>query len=254
MKKAETMMDEVIELIRNEEKVKTLKIEKDYEVEGRTASYPIDLYWEFEGGNGIVYKVIIQTRQMDKSVDRNRLFHFANILQDIYGQVMGVIFTQPVYEKIVKDVARDVGIVLYEMTGVNDKPTWQPLIGEVKIEFDKEWAKAEKEKHGLGDQMISYHGEPKESFLYNESGLCVDSIEGIFNDYIKKQEAKNDFSEVAVEHKFTENIYLQTGHPLIPKVKVNAVSFKLTFENIAKVETGEIIQNIFHAALKARLN
>ena len=38
MKKAETMMDEVIELIRNEEKVKTLKIEKDYEVEGRTAS------------------------------------------------------------------------------------------------------------------------------------------------------------------------------------------------------------------------
>ena len=107
MKKAETMMDEVIELIRNEEKVKTLKIEKDYEVEGRTASYPIDLYWEFEGGNGIVYKVIIQTRQMDKSVDRNRLFHFANILQDISGQVMGVIFTQPVYEKIVKDVARE---------------------------------------------------------------------------------------------------------------------------------------------------
>ncbi len=57
-----------------------------------------------------------------------------------------------------------------------------------------------------------------------------------------------------IEHKFNENTYLQTGHPIITKVKVNGVSFSLAFQNIAKVEKGEIIQDIFNAALRAKLN
>lgn len=254
MSKAETMIDEMIQLIRDEEKVKTIKIARDYEIEGRTASYPVDLYWEFEGGNGIVYKVIIQMKNMETVVNRNQLFHFANVLQDISGQVMGVIFTQPVYEKLVKDVARDVGIVLYEMPDMNDKPLWQPIIQQIHIDVDKEWAKIEKAKHGLQDEPISYHGEPKSLFLYNDSDLCIDSLEGIFNDHIKKQRAKEAFDEVMIEHKFNENTYLQTGHPIITKVKVNGVSFSLAFQNIAKVEKGEIIQDIFNAALRAKLN
>lgn len=248
------LIGQLLEEVKQQEKIQSVKAKRDCEVEGRTASYPVDMYWEFDAENGIHYKILFDMQHMERAIDRNDLFHFANVMQDISGQVMGVVFTQPVYDKLVKDVARDVGIFLYEMTGTNDASVWQPEVSNLHVEVDKEWAQQEKAKHGLENEQISYGGQLDEIFFYNGQDICLDSMQGIIREEIKKRHAQNEFTQTRVLHAFCgEPMYLKTGHELIPKVKVNGVSFDLVFYNITQMEVGDMVEKILQAALQAKL-
>lgn len=250
---AENLISKIIEAIKSQDGLESLQIERDIEVEGRTASYPVDLYWEFKAGNGVTYKVIAQVKNVEKTLSKNELFQFANVLQDISGQVMGVIFTQPVYDKMVQDIAKDVGIMLYEMGNLQAQSMWQPSISDIKIAFDTEWIKTEKSKKGLEDAPISFSGDPKYMYIYDNQDLCIDSIEGIFNTYVKKHTEKENFSEKRIEHLFENGVYLETGHELIPKVKINGVTFGLSFTQIPAWEAKDIVIKIVNTVASANL-
>lgn len=252
---ADIITQKIIETIRSEKDLENMIVKCDVEIEGRTAAYPVDLYLEFDSGNGINYKIIIQVKNIDQELNKQELFHFANILQDISGQVIGVIFTQPVYDKLVQDVAKDVGIMLYEMRNLADKPVWEPNVFNVNLDVDKEWVKAEKEKYNLGDTQIQSGGNPKYMYLYDDADTCVDSIEGIFDGYIKMQNEKDDFREVHIAHIFKDRtIYLKTEHALISKIKLNGISFSIDFRNVTALDGKEIVRNILRTALAAKLN
>lgn len=250
---AENLISKIIEVIKSQKGLESVQVERDIHVEGRTASYPVDLYWEFKAGNGVTYKVIAQVKNVEKVLNKNELFQFANVLQDISGQVMGVIFTQPVYDKLVQDIAKDVGIMLYEMGNLQAQSMWQPNISDIKIDFDTEWIKTEKIKKGLEDAPISFSGDPKYMYIYDEQDFCIDSIEGIFNTYVKKYTEKEDFSEKRIGHSFENKVYLETGHELIPKVKINGVAFGLNFIQIPAWETKDIVVKIVNTAVSANL-
>ena len=115
---AENLISKIIEVIKSQNSLESVQVERDIQVEGRTASYPVDLYWEFEAGNGVTYKVIAQVKNVEKILSKNELFQFANVLQDISGQVMGVIFTQPVYDKLVQDIAKDVDVAILKNSNI----------------------------------------------------------------------------------------------------------------------------------------
>jgi len=250
---AEKLISKIIEVIKSEKGLESVKVERNIQVEGRTASYPVDLYWEFNGGNGVTYKVIAEVKNVERTLNKNELFQFANVLQDISGQVMGVIFTQPVYDKLVQDISKDVGIMLYEMGNFHNKSSWQPNISDIKIDFDTEWIKTEKAKKGLEDAPISFSGDPKYMYIYDAQDSCIDSIEGIFNAYIEERNEKEAFSEARIEHSFEKEVFLETGHEIIPKVKINGVSFGLSFTQIPAWDAKDIVGKIIHTVLSANL-
>lgn len=255
MSNSEIIREKIIAALQADTELSKIKVACDTEIEGRTSSYPVDLYLDFFAENGVNYKIIIQTQNIDKDLDKNSLFHFANVLQDISGQVLGVIFTQPVYDKLIQDVAKDVGIMLYEMRNLADQAVWEAEISNVEIDVDKDWVKAEKAKYDLGDTPLQSGGNPKYMFLYDEAGICVDSIEGVFNDYIRRQREANVFTEQNFYHDFSEKaMYLQTDHPIISKVKLNGIRFTVKFRNVTALDGKDIISNILRTAVRAKLN
>lgn len=255
MGSAEMITQKIVETIRSEKDLMDMAVEVKTEIEGRTASYPVDLYMEFGAEDGINYKIIVQTATVDQELNKNELFHFANVLQDISGQVLGVVFTQPVYDKLVQDVAKDVGVMLYEMRNLEDQPVWEPNVSNVKVEVDKEWVKAEREKYGIDDTPIQAGGHPKYMYLYDEEDLCIDSVEGIFNGHIKERQETKEFEPISIRHAFDKHAaYLKTEHALIPKVKLKEISFDISFRNVTALDGKEIVRNILRTALAAKLN
>lgn len=255
MSNAELITRKIIETIDAEKELEEVTVNVGAEVEGRTASYPVDIYLEFNAQNGTKYKIIIQVQRVDHELGKHELFHFANILQDISGQVMGVIFTRPVYDKLVQDVAKDVGIMLYEMRNLGDQPVWEPNISNVNIDVDKEWVRAEREKYQLDDTPMQSGGHPKYMYLYDDDDLCVDSVEGIFNAHIKQKRERDDFTPARIQHEFKEKaVYLKTDGSPIPKVKLRGISFDISFRNVTAFDGSEIVRNILRTALAAKLN
>ena len=121
--------------------------------------------------------------------------------------------------------------------------------------MDKEWVKAEKEKHQLGDTPIQSGGDPKYMFLYDEQDLCVNTIEGIFDQYIKDVTAKGEYKTVSIQHQFTGSaIYLNTEHELIKRVKLNSLSFTINFRKLSTLDGLDMVKNILRTALRAQLN
>lgn len=253
MDSAEKIARKIVETIESNEALAQVAVRRDAQVEGRTGSYPVDVYLEFQGDNGIRYKILVDTQSAGRTLEKNALFQFASVLQDISGQVMGVMFTQPVYDKLVQDVARDVGILLYEVRNLADRPVWEPEISNVRVEVDHAWVKAEKEKHGLGDAQLQSGGNPKYMYLYDEAGNCVDSVEGVFQSHIRRQSPDASTGALQIRHVFDSATYLETKHEIIRRVKLQEISFTLSFRNVTALDGDEIVQRILRAALAAEL-
>lgn len=253
MEQAEMIAQKITAAVQGSEALASVKVERGAQVEGRTASYPVDLYMEFQGDNGIHYKILIDTQNAGQALEKNALFRFASVLQDISGQVMGVMFTQPVYDKLVQDVARDVGILLYEVRNLEEQAVWEPEISAVQVEVDREWVRAEKEKHGLGDAQLQSAGNPKYMYLYDADGNCVDTVEGVFQSYIRSARPEDGIAPVQLRHKFAGDVYLETSHEVIRRVRLQEISFSLSFRNVAAYDGEEIVRRILRAALAAKL-
>ncbi|MGL5511619.1 MAG: hypothetical protein ACRDBM_00060, partial [Sporomusa sp.] len=114
----------IYQAIAGENTVKTIQAQCNAVVEGRTATHDVDLYWEFTDGD-ITYKAIIQAKEQ---IGLGELFSFLTMVRDIPGQVMGIIVTQPVYQKDIKNMAANAGIILYELSALIAAEVWEPII------------------------------------------------------------------------------------------------------------------------------
>ncbi|HWR05759.1 hypothetical protein [Sporomusa sp.] len=236
---------DIYEAIAGETAVKTIKAQYNAVIEGRTATHETDVYWEFTDGD-ITYKTIIQAKEQ---VSLGELFTFLRIVRDIPGQVMGVIVTQPVYKKDIKDMAANAGIILYELFAPLAADVWEPVIGNVQINVDKAWVKEAKEQAGLGDELIQMNANPKYTFIYDESGNCVDSVQGVFDHYGKQSNAPADKLQTVV-HTFAKSVFLQTNHELVPFIKLDNITFDLEFVNTNQMPGEEMLTQVLDKTLK----
>ncbi|MEG6586093.1 restriction endonuclease [Dendrosporobacter sp. 1207_IL3150] len=236
----EQIISKLVQAIEDEKSVKTIKVVRNSTIQGRVGYHEVDIYWEFTDGE-INYNTVIQVKDWNKKIGNTELFKLLSILRDIPGQTAGVLVTQPVYQKVTHDLARDVGITLYELKMPLDQKVWESVIENVQVKVDAEWAKAEKERLGMGDQQIKLGGEPKTLFIYDAERNCIDSVQGIFNKYIKESRSRNDYSMQTVVHEFTEPVFLQTGDELFPMVKLDKIGFDLMFFDSAEVSGGEML-------------
>jgi hypothetical protein len=244
----ETIISKLVQAIVTEQSVQTIKLEQNTTIQGRTGTHEVDVYWEFTDGE-ITYKLVIQTRDWNKTVGNNELFRLLSILRDIPGQTAGACFTQPVYQKVTKELARDVGITLYELLLPMDEHIWEPIIRQVQLQVDAEWAKAEKERLGLGDQQVQLGGDPKSMFIYDANGNCLDSVQGLFNEYCKQSRQAGKYDRQTITHQFRDE-YLQTNDEQFPMLKLDRVTFDLEFFDAAEVQGEEMLGTILASVLR----
>jgi len=246
----EKILHNFITAIETENSVKTIQFQQNATIQGRISTHQVDAYWEFTDGD-ITYKTIIQVNGWDKVVSNAEMYRFVLLLRDIPGQVTGVLFTQPVYEKRIKDMAQDAGVVLYEIKIPSDSQSiWEPSVENVRINVDTDWVRNEKERLGLQNELIQVGGNPKYLYIYDEAGNCIDSVQGVFDTYVKKNRGNYQLDKQEIIHTFAGEAFLQTDNELFPLVKLLNITFDLSFVDSTELEGEELVQNILGSVLK----
>jgi len=161
----EKAIRDIYDAIAQEQSVRTLNTQYPATIQGKTSVHAADIYWEFTDGD-IIYKTVIQAKE---TVTLGELFSLVRIIRDIPGQTTGVLITQPVYKKDIKEMAANAGIILYELLEPSGQDLWEPVVDNIQINVDKEWVKKEKERVGLGDEQVQISANPKYSFIYDEN-------------------------------------------------------------------------------------
>ena len=233
------------EAIAGVDTVTTCKAQYNAVIEGRTSTHEADVYWEFTDGD-ITYKAIIQAKEQASLAE---LFIFLRMLRDIPGQVMGIVVTQPVYQKDIRDMAANAGILLCEITQPITAEVWEPVVSNVQVNVDRVWVKQAKEQAGLGDEPVQVSAEPKYSFIYDEAGNCLDTVQGIFDQYGKQQKASGAGQQTIV-HTFAAPTFLQTNHALVPFIKLDNITFDVELANINHRAGEDMLANIIDNILK----
>lgn len=228
------------------EAVRTLKVERDAEVPGRTAAHAADVYWEFTDGD-IVYKTLVRAREWEREVDGRTLFAFVAEVRDIPGQAAGVWFTQPVYRQEVLRLAQDAGVVLYEVAQLTEEGAVEPVAADVRIEVDAGWAEAEKARLGRSGETIQVSGSPRAMFIYDEAGSCLDSVDGVIVDHLK---AARGGGPGRVEHRFAAPAFLRTEDEAFPLVKLSGISFDVVLVDPNELDGRDMAGRIVAAVMR----
>lgn len=236
---------EIYEAIAGVDTVTTCNAQYNAVIEGKTSTHEAEVYWEFTDGE-VTYKVIIESKEQASSPE---LFTFMRTLRDIPGLVLGVVVTQPIYQKDIKEMANKAGILLYEMAQPAAKETWEAVIGNIQINIDKAWVKEAKEQAGLGDEPIQMSAEPKFSFIYDEAKNCIDTVQGIFDHY-SKQKIDGNSGKQTIVHSFDAPAFLQTTHELVPFIKLDNITFDIEMLKIDNLVGTEMLESILEITLK----
>lgn len=236
---------EIYEAIAGLDTVTTSQAEYQAKITGRTSTHEVDAYWEFTDGD-ITYKAVIVAKEQTTLAE---LFAFLRTVRDIPGQVMGVVVTQPVYQKDIKEMAANAGILLYELTQAIASEVWEPVISNIQVNVDKDWVKAAKEQAGLGDEPVAVSTDPKYSFIYDEAGNCVTTVQRIFAEYGNQQQAAGSECR-SIVHTFAVPAFLQTNHVLVPFIKLDNLAFDIELANVNQQAGEDMLTAILDHILK----
>lgn len=235
---------EIYEAIADVDTVKTLQEKYHAVIDGRTTTHEVDVYWEFTDGD-ITYKAVIQA---EERTTLEELFKFLRIVRDIPGQVMGIIVTSPVYQRDIKEMAANAGILLCELAAPAAVEVWEPVVSNIRVNVDKAWVKEAKEKAGLGNEPVAVSSDPRYSFIYDESGNCVTTVQRIFDQYGKQLQASAGGPQTMV-HTFNGSAFLQTNHELVPLIRLDNITFDVELANMNQIHSKEMLADILDSIL-----
>lgn len=244
---SESLISTILQAIAKVEMPKTLDVQQNAVVTGRMHEHQADIYWEFTDG-AIIYRTLINAHDWQKTASTADLFNLLAELRDIPGQTTGVLFTQPIYQKDVRKLANEAGIVLYELPIPDDTVFWQPLVSNPKINVDTEWAKTEKERLGKIDETIQFGGNPKYLFIYDNDGNCIDTVQGIIDSHAKKRHITAQDKE-HITHSFDQSAFLQTDNEFFPRVKLESIAFELEFIDPNAIQGEDMVRYILENIL-----
>lgn len=210
------------------EGITTTALVRNGTVQGRLDTHPADLYWEFTDGD-ITYKTVIQVQLWEKEVTNTDVFKFVSLLRDIPGQTTGVLFTQPVYHKDTRQLAKEAGVLLFELSAEAAAPRREAVVCNPNIQVDTVWAQAEKERLGMESETFQFSGEPKYLFLYDGENNCVDTVHGIIADCLQSRGECSTEERISVHHYFEQPTFLQIDNEFIPRVKLASIEFDIAY-------------------------
>jgi len=110
----EMALQRIFQEIHDRETGRTIKVEQNVLVEGRSARHQIDLVWMVTIA-GIDYLTIVQARDWNQKIKQEAVSAFNDILRDIPGQPRGIIVTRTGFQRGAKQIADYHGIKLFKL-------------------------------------------------------------------------------------------------------------------------------------------
>lgn len=242
----ETLTKYIFQEILEQDQVKTIQVQHDVTIQGKTILHQIDVYWEFEVG-GIKYITIVQAKDWQYPVNQGELLKFKGILDDLPGQPKGIFVTRTGYQSGAKEFAERNGIILYELR----EPTQEDWEGRVKtiiidlIAFvsnssntkpapDNEWIKKERQSLNISDKeliKIQISGLTNEIKLYNEQGIEIGTIEDIVKSFYPSN--YQEIQPIDKCYEFPNPTFIKTGNSIFPRIKLKGIKSTISVSKIA---------------------
>lgn len=254
----ETLTQQIFQQILNQDGVKTINVQHDITLDGKTATHQIDVYWEFEV-TGIVYKTIVQAKDWARPVDQGELLKFKAVLDDLPDQPRGIFVSRSGYQSGAMEFAKKQGIPLYELR----KPTnedWKGRIRTIRIQMniivpstkvelipDHEWLRQEINRLQLAPHEIpsisikeNIHEDSLGSFLVSSDQSNSTDIKAILHDLCRidpNESTQIEESEIEKYHHFSDQVFLKTDNSKLPLIKMQSMKVNITFhKSIVPIE------------------
>lgn len=92
--------------------IKTIDVQHNVTLKGKTTTHQIDVYWEFAIG-GIIYRTVIQAKDWTNRVHQGEMLTFKAVLDDLPNGTTGVFIAKNGFQRGAIDVAKANGILIY---------------------------------------------------------------------------------------------------------------------------------------------
>jgi hypothetical protein len=230
----EKLTKQIFEGLLTQDRVKTLNIQHDVELQGKTTKHQVDVYWEFEAG-GITYRTAVQAKDWSNPVDQGELIKFKGVLDDLPNQTRGVFVTRTGFQKGALEFANGNGIALYELRKPKDED-WEGSIRVVQFEgtffapsfsiadlkFDMEWSKQEKMRLGIPtDERIDIPlptGLQMPMLFYDENGNQI--LDNAKLTELLIPEGAQELASTRRSHIFESPTFIRTKVARFPSLKI----------------------------------
>ncbi|HDY87269.1 MAG TPA: hypothetical protein ENH82_04030, partial [bacterium] len=224
----ESLVQRVFCEILSQSAVKTIEVERNVVLQGKTTRHEIDVYWEFELA-GIKYVTVIQAKDWSSKVPQGEMLKLKGILDDLPGQPKGIFVTKTGYQRGAIDVAAANGIAIYEFREPTDED-WEGKLKEIhvsmhffvpnieftKFEWDEAWVQKTMKEMGLTKLDFTIHDIPEDVWLYDEKGNQVENLQQVADALIgttgmKEMTRKEMAMDYSSEQRFVIAQYSRVG-------------------------------------------
>ncbi len=227
----ETMTQFIFQRLLDQDEVRNIDVQHDVQIEGKTATHQIDVYWKF-ALDEVIYQTVVECKSWASSVSQGELFGFKTRLDDIPGQPRGIFVTATGFQEGARKFAEAHGIILYvigeydEGERVIEVPiklkTIAPRILRTQIVPDEEWARKEKQRLGLEEEIpIRMNGTAGEMPLYDEKGQETDVVADVLETLLPA--GRDPIPPTDVSHVFHEPRFARTGLDEFPRIKLHSI-------------------------------
>lgn len=218
--------------------VEDIEIQHDVQLEGKSTSHQIDLYWSFKMG-GVLYHVAVQAKDWASAVTQEKVLAFKAVLDDLKIRATGIMVTRTGYQSGAEDVAKNNGILLYRLSEMTEAD-WEGRIKTIVFKihaksaelvsfepaFDQVWLKGEFDRLGLPSGQGIPFRMTSDSVIVGADGAKLATVTEVVRAGERDSWLKS--GTVDYTHDFGQDAFVLTGDAKIPRLKV--AEFRLKFK------------------------
>ena len=239
----------MFESMMREEAGKTLSVQHNAVIMGKSTSHQIDVLWKFQIGD-VDYTGLVQCKNWSRPIPQGEILKFKEILNDVPCQPRGIFVSRSGYQQGALEVAQNAGLELYVLREPRPKDlipisramgstiTMNLIHAEnISMEFDDTWVKNEKKRLALAeDRKVTFRfsGFAHEMALFDVNdksiGTVFSQIENAANTIGGSDTMDESFAESQLQptgqplnYVFDIEIFVRTGIAEFPRLKVKAL-------------------------------
>jgi len=244
----EILTQQIFQSLCDLDNVKTINVQQNVKLQGKTIAHQIDVYWEYEIA-GVLYKTVIQAKDWKAPVTQAQLLTFKGVLEDLPGQPRGIFVTRTGYQSGAEQFAKGHGIALYELREaakedlvdtistlkINLKAL-MPSTSNVEPIIDHAWWREECKKQFIPENEIpniQLCKREDELLLCDTHGNIVGSFRSVILGMFPAD--YNELPEQMAEHLFKNPTFMLTDDLRFPRLKLIGIRAKISvhlFEQI----------------------
>jgi hypothetical protein len=260
----EEFVKSLYERISGLEGVKTISLEHDVSLQGKTTKHQIDVHWVFELA-GLRHEIIIQAKDWSKPVSQGEVGTFAWVRSDLPGNPLAIMVARSGFQSGAETAAIGSGIHLYELREPRDSDldgrvkeirvtlhTRVPNVRRIQLNFDPVW-------QTTLTRPLTFGMREDEAFLQDSTGASLGTVHSIIQGLVP---ASDEGVHQTYTHLFSEPTFLRTNDDEFPLAQIASIeadiavfvappieiatSYKDVISHILKSVTGDISYLVDH--------